>query len=67
MVESVSVIIQMTSKKLRQGKKVFISSPIHHHFQAIGWPETKIVMRFWVVAGVCAGIGLIVFLLDRHF
>ena len=66
-VESVSVIIQMTSKKLRQGKKVFISSPIHHHFQAIGWPETKIVMRFWVVAGVCAGIGLIVFLLDRHF
>jgi phospho-N-acetylmuramoyl-pentapeptide-transferase len=66
-VESLSVIIQLTSKKLRGGKKVFKSSPIHHHFQAIGWPEAKIVMRFWVVAGVVAGIGLIVFLLDKRF
>jgi phospho-N-acetylmuramoyl-pentapeptide-transferase len=63
-IESLSVIIQLSSKKLR-GKKVFISSPIHHHFEAIGWPEPKIVMRAWVVAGMSAVIGLIIFLLDR--
>jgi phospho-N-acetylmuramoyl-pentapeptide-transferase len=66
-VESLSVIIQLTSKKLRKGKKVFISSPIHHHFQAVGWPETKIVMRFWVIAGVSSAVGLAVFLLDKGF
>ena len=66
-VESVSVIIQLTSKKLRHGKKVFLSAPIHHHFQAVGWPESKIVMRFWVVSGVISIIGLVVFLLDKNF
>lgn len=65
--ESLSTIIQVISKKLRGGKKVFKSSPIHHHFEAIGWPEPKIVMRFWVIAGVSAGIGLIVFFLDKSF
>ncbi len=64
-VESLSVIIQMTSKKLRHGKKIFLSSPIHHHFQAVGWPETKIVMRFWVISGVTAVTGIIIFLLDK--
>lgn len=64
-IESLSVIIQISSKKIRKGKKVFLSSPIHHHFQAIGWPETKIVMRFWVVSGVSAATGLIIFLLDK--
>ncbi len=62
--ESASVIIQVLSKKIR-GKKVFLSTPIHHHFEALGWPETKIVMRFWVIAEVSAGIGLVVFLLDK--
>ncbi len=66
-VESLSVIIQLSSKRLRKGKKVFISTPIHHHFQAIGWPETKIVMRFWVIAGVASAVGLVVFLLDKGF
>lgn len=64
-VESASVIIQLTSKKIRNGKKVFISSPIHHHFEAIGWPEAKIVMRFWVIASVSAVGGLMIFLLDK--
>lgn len=45
-IESISVIIQILSKKLRGGKKVFLSAPIHHHFEAKGWPEPKIVMRF---------------------
>jgi phospho-N-acetylmuramoyl-pentapeptide-transferase len=66
-VESLSVIIQMTSKKLRHGKKVFKSAPIHHHFQAMGWSEPKIVMRFWLIAGVAAAIGLAIFFLDIKF
>ncbi|MFA4942941.1 MAG: phospho-N-acetylmuramoyl-pentapeptide-transferase [Patescibacteria group bacterium] len=65
MIESGSVIIQLLSKRFRH-KKVFLSSPIHHHFQAIGWPETKVVMRFWSVAGVMAAIGLMIFLLDKN-
>lgn len=64
--ESMSVIIQMTSKKLRGGKKVFLSSPIHHHFEALGWSEPKIVMRFWVIAQVSAAIGLVALLLDKN-
>ena len=63
-IEALSFIIQQTSKKLRNGKKVFLSSPIHHHFEAIGWSEPKIVMRFWVIAGVCAVLGVILFLID---
>ncbi len=66
-IESLSVIIQMISKKFRNGKKVFKSSPIHHHFQAIGWSEPKIVMRFWMIAGVVAAIGLAIFFLDIKF
>ena len=65
LVESLSVILQVLSKKLR-GKKIFLSSPIHHHFQAIGWPEAKVVMRFWVIAGMGAVVGLIIFLLDKQ-
>jgi len=64
MLESISVIIQVLSKKIRK-KKIFISSPIHHHFQAIGWSEPKIVMRFWVISGVTAVVGLVLFLVDK--
>jgi phospho-N-acetylmuramoyl-pentapeptide-transferase len=63
--EAVSTVIQIVSKKLRNGKKVFRSAPIHHHFEALGWPEPKIVMRAWVIAGVSAAIGLIIFILDK--
>ncbi len=63
--ESVSVIIQLTSKKLRHGRKVFLSAPIHHHFEAKGWSEAKIVMRFWVIAAVSGAIGICLFLLDH--
>lgn len=60
--ETGSVIINRLSRKLRNGKKVFLSSPIHHHFEAIGWPETKVTMRFWVIGQVAAFIGLILFI-----
>jgi phospho-N-acetylmuramoyl-pentapeptide-transferase len=63
-VETGSVIINRTSRKLRNGKKVFLSSPIHHHFEAIGWPETKVTMRFWILGQVTGVIGLIVFLMS---
>lgn len=63
MIESSSVILQVVSKKFRN-KKIFVSAPLHHHFEAIGWTEPKVVMRFWIIAGVMAVIGLIVFILD---
>jgi phospho-N-acetylmuramoyl-pentapeptide-transferase len=63
--EAGSVIINRLSRKLRHGKKVFLSSPIHHHFEAIGWPETKVTMRFWIVGQVSAVMGLAVYLLAR--
>jgi len=62
--ESGSVIVQVLSKKFR-GRKIFHSTPIHHHFEAIGWPETKVTMRFWIISAVTAAIGLIIGLLGK--
>jgi len=60
-VESLSVIIQVlyfkyTRKKYGKGKKIFLMAPIHHHFEKKGWPETRVVTRFWII-----GILLILF------
>ncbi|MBI2625886.1 phospho-N-acetylmuramoyl-pentapeptide-transferase, partial [Candidatus Parcubacteria bacterium] len=62
--ESASVIAQVISKKFF-GRKIFLSTPIHHHFEALGWPETKVTMRFWIVAGVMAVVGVIVVLVGK--
>ncbi|MEK7582194.1 MAG: hypothetical protein AAB488_02615 [Patescibacteria group bacterium] len=59
-VASGSVIIQTLSKKLRGGKKVFLVAPIHHHFEALGWPSYKVTMRFWVISVITALIGMII-------
>ena len=64
-VESLSVIIQLSSKKFRKGKKVFLSTPIHHHFEALGWHETKVTMRFWIISAVFAALGLVIFFLNK--
>jgi phospho-N-acetylmuramoyl-pentapeptide-transferase len=56
--ESLSVIIQLASKKFRKGEKVFLAAPIHYHFRAKGWPESKVVMRFWIISAVMCLIGL---------
>lgn len=64
--ETGSVILQIASKKLRNGKKIFKISPIHHHFEASGWPETKVTMRFWVIGQVAAVVGLMTFLIGRY-
>ena len=63
-IESGSVIIQLLSKKIRR-KKIFLSTPIHHHFEALGWPETKVTMRFWIIGGVMAVIGLILVFIEK--
>ncbi|MFH1366719.1 MAG: phospho-N-acetylmuramoyl-pentapeptide-transferase [Patescibacteria group bacterium] len=63
-VESLSVILQILSKKIRK-KKIFLSAPIHHHLEAIGWPEGKIVMRFWIISAVTAVIGIVLYLVDK--
>jgi len=55
--ETVSVIIQVLSFKLT-GKRVFMMAPIHHHFEKKGWPESTIVIRFWIIAIILALIGL---------
>ncbi len=57
LMEGVSVMIQVASFKLT-GKRVFLCTPIHHHFEQKGWSETQIVIRFWIIAGICALIGL---------
>jgi phospho-N-acetylmuramoyl-pentapeptide-transferase len=64
--ESVSVIIQMISKKIFK-RKIFLSTPIHHHFEAIGWPESQVTMRFWIISIFFTALGLIIFFLDRVF
>ena len=58
-VEAGSSLIQIISKRFF-GRKVFKSAPIHHHLEAIGWPETKVTMRFWVIGSVMAFIGVFV-------
>jgi phospho-N-acetylmuramoyl-pentapeptide-transferase len=57
---SFSVILQVASKKLRGGRKIFLVAPIHHHFEALGWPGEKVTMRFWIVGVVFAIVGMII-------
>ncbi|MFA6493363.1 MAG: phospho-N-acetylmuramoyl-pentapeptide-transferase [Patescibacteria group bacterium] len=64
MIEALSVMIQITSKKLFK-RKVFLSAPIHHHLEALGWPEPKVTMRFWVISAVMAVIGMMIALVGR--
>ncbi|MCX6756246.1 MAG: hypothetical protein NTX85_02820 [Candidatus Nomurabacteria bacterium] len=61
---SLSDVIQMTSRKFRNGKKVFLFAPLHHHFEALGWPKYKVVMRYWIVGVISAIIGVILSLVS---
>ena len=58
-----SNVIQLASKKLRNGKKIFLIAPLHHHFEAMGWPAYKVVMRYWVIGIIFAIIGLTITLI----
>lgn len=59
-------VIQMTSKKLFH-RKVFLVAPIHHHFEALGWPSYKVVMRYWVISIIAAILGIIIVLVNPLF
>jgi phospho-N-acetylmuramoyl-pentapeptide-transferase len=61
--EGISTAIQITSKKFFK-RKVFLVAPIHHHFEALGWPETRVTMRFWVIAAVGCAAGLMLALIQ---
>ena len=53
-IEAFSVILQVGSYKLRGGKRIFRMAPLHHHFELMGWSESKVIARFWILApGVC--------------
>ncbi len=56
-IEAVSVILQVASFKTR-GKRIFKMAPIHHHFELLGWPETKVIVRFWIVSLIFAILAL---------
>ena len=60
MVEAMSDIIQVSHFK-RTGKRVFKMAPIHHHFELMGWPETQVVVRFWMMELMCVLFALIIF------
>jgi phospho-N-acetylmuramoyl-pentapeptide-transferase len=56
LVETLSVVLQVASFKLT-GKRIFRMAPIHHHFEMLGWSETKVMVRFWIITGIMAGAG----------
>lgn len=56
--ETLSVILQVASYRYRNKKRIFLCTPLHHHFEYLGWPETKIVLRFWIIGLLLAIIGL---------
>jgi phospho-N-acetylmuramoyl-pentapeptide-transferase len=62
--EGVSTILQIASKKLFK-RKIFLAAPIHHHFEVLGWPETKVTQRFWIISAVTSIMGIILFFISR--
>lgn len=62
-ITSLSSIMQMISRKFRNGKKVFLFAPLHHHFEALGWPKYKVTMRYWIVSIITSVIGVIISLI----
>ncbi len=63
-ITSVSTIIQMVSRKFFNGKKVFLVAPLHHHFEALGWPKYKVTMRYWIVAIMSSILGVVLVFLQ---
>ncbi len=59
--EALSVILQVGYFKYTSGKRIFLMSPIHHHFEKLGIKETKVVARFWIASVIFASIGLVIY------
>ena len=62
--ETVSVILQIAVFRGFGGKRLFRMAPIHHHFELSGWPETTVIVRLWIMSGLCTGVGLGLFYAD---
>ncbi|MBI3647858.1 MAG: phospho-N-acetylmuramoyl-pentapeptide-transferase [Actinobacteria bacterium] len=62
-IETVSVILQVIAFR-GFGRRIFRMSPIHHHFELLGWPEFTVIVRFWIIAGLCVAVGLGLFYYD---
>ena len=63
-IEMLSVIIQVMTYKLFNGRRVFAMAPVHHHFELRGWAEFTVIVRFWLIAALTAGLGLALFYMD---
>ncbi len=62
--ETVSVILQILVFRFRGGRRLFRMAPIHHHFELVGWPETRVIIRFWLLSGLTTGVGIGIFYWD---
>ena len=63
--EAGSVAVQMTVFRASGRKRRFFRmTPIHHHFELIGWPETTVIIRFWIIGGICVAASLAMFIGD---
>jgi phospho-N-acetylmuramoyl-pentapeptide-transferase len=60
---TLSVVVQVVSYRVF-GRRVFLMAPLHHHFELLGWPETTVIVRFWILAGLFAALGLGLFYAD---
>jgi phospho-N-acetylmuramoyl-pentapeptide-transferase len=64
LVETLSVMLQVGYFRLSGGKRIFRMAPLHHHFEMLGWEQVTVVIRFWIITGLCVAAGLGVFYAD---
>jgi phospho-N-acetylmuramoyl-pentapeptide-transferase len=63
-IETLSVMMQVGAYRLFNGRRIFAMAPIHHHFELRGWAEFTVIVRFWLIAALTAGLGLALFYMD---
>ena len=63
-IEPGSVILQRAYFKVTRGKRIFLMSPVHHHFELKGWAEVTVVVRFWIISGLLVALGVGLFYLE---
>ncbi|MBV9233775.1 MAG: phospho-N-acetylmuramoyl-pentapeptide-transferase, partial [Candidatus Eremiobacteraeota bacterium] len=59
-IEALSVMLQVAYFKATHGKRIFAMSPLHHHFEVRGWPETRVTQRFWLASALCSLLGWVI-------
>ena len=63
-IETISVILQIFVFRTMGGRRLFRMAPVHHHFELSGWPETTVIVRLWIMSGLCTAVGLGLFYAD---